>query len=94
MNASPANCVCSSHVLRSEPNAIGYVVKAACTCLQAFGPAGLGIIRVTGVPRVELLRRRLLPLAQRFAVRATCQWSLTWTKSSDTACTPPARWWQ
>lgn len=36
---------------------------------QAFGPAGLGIIRVAGVPRVELLRRRLLPLAQRFAVR-------------------------
>ena len=36
---------------------------------QAFGPAGLGIIRVAGVPRVELLRRRLLPLAQQFAVR-------------------------
>lgn len=45
---------------------------------QAFGPAGLGIIRVAGVPRVELLRRRLLPLAQRFAnlpeeVRVRCE---------------------
>ena len=37
--------------------------------VQAFGPEGLGIIRVAGVPNVELLRRRLLPLAQQFAVR-------------------------
>lgn len=47
------------------------MARIGCLCLhaQAFGPAGLGIIRVAGVPRVELLRRRLLPLAQQFAVR-------------------------
>ncbi len=36
---------------------------------QAFGPGGLGIIRVSGVPELKVLRGRLLPLAQRFAVR-------------------------
>jgi len=36
--------------------------------LQAYGSEGLGILLVSGVPDLLELRRRLLPLAQRFAV--------------------------
>ncbi len=35
---------------------------------RAFGASGLGIITVSGVPGFVELRRRLLPLASRFAV--------------------------
>ena len=36
---------------------------------QAYGPRGLGILLVAGVPQLPELRQQLLPLAQRFAVR-------------------------
>jgi hypothetical protein len=36
---------------------------------QAYGPDGLGILTVSGVPGYEALRQRLLPLAEAFAVR-------------------------
>lgn len=36
-------------------------------CLQAFGPAGLGICTVSGVPGLPELRQQLLPLALQFA---------------------------
>ena len=36
---------------------------------QAYGPDGLGILAVSGVPGLAELRQRLLPLAQAFAVR-------------------------
>ncbi len=36
---------------------------------QAYGPDGLGILLVAGVPRLPELRHALLPLAERFAVR-------------------------
>ena len=36
---------------------------------QAYGPDGLGILTVSGVPGFAELRQRLLPLAQAFAVR-------------------------
>lgn len=42
--------------------------------LQAYGPAGLGILTVSGVPGFAELRQRLLPLAQAFAVSAQCTW--------------------
>lgn len=35
---------------------------------QAYGPAGLGILTVSGVPGFAELRQRLLPLAHAFAV--------------------------
>jgi hypothetical protein len=35
--------------------------------LQAFGPAGLGICTVSGVPGLPELRQQLLPLALQFA---------------------------
>ena len=37
--------------------------------LQAFGPSGLGILTVSGVPNFAALRRGLLPQAACFAVR-------------------------
>ena len=37
--------------------------------MQAYGPDGLGILTVAGVPGFAALRQRLLPLAQAFAVR-------------------------
>lgn len=36
--------------------------------LQAYGPDGLGLLTVAGVPGFVELRQRLLPLAQAFAV--------------------------
>lgn len=36
--------------------------------LQGYGPNGLGIITISGVPNFQQLRQRLLPLAQDFAV--------------------------
>lgn len=36
--------------------------------MQGYGPNGLGIITVCGVPDYQQLRQRLLPLAQDFAV--------------------------
>lgn len=36
--------------------------------MQAYGPTGLGILTVSGVPGFTELRQRLLPLAQAFAV--------------------------
>lgn len=41
--------------------------------LQGYGPNGLGIITVSGVPNFIELRRRLLPLAQQFAVSETTE---------------------
>ena len=38
------------------------------TVLQAYGPDGLGILTVAGVPNFVELRQRLLPLSQAFAV--------------------------
>jgi isopenicillin N synthase-like dioxygenase len=37
---------------------------------KAFGPKGLGIILIKGVPQYSELRRKLLPLASRFATLA------------------------
>ncbi len=45
--------------------------------MQAYGPDGLGILTVAGVPGFVELRQRLLPLAQAFAV-----------SSPKTACQP------
>ena len=39
----------------------------AC-CSQAYGPEGLGILLIAGVPHLSELRHALLPLAERFAV--------------------------
>ena len=36
--------------------------------VQAYGPDGLGLLTVAGVPGFVELRQRLLPLAQAFAV--------------------------
>lgn len=36
---------------------------------QAFGPDGLGLLTVSGVPGYQELREQLLPLAAEFAVR-------------------------
>ena len=44
--------------------------------MQAYGPDGLGILTVAGVPGFAELRQRLLPLAQAFAVsspKPACQ---------------------
>lgn len=38
------------------------------TLTQAYGPDGLGLLTVAGVPGFVELRQRLLPLAQAFAV--------------------------
>lgn len=37
---------------------------------QAYGPDGLGILTIAGVPELPELRRRLLPLSARFVVSA------------------------
>ena len=36
--------------------------------MQGFGPLGLGIITVSGVPNLSKLRKRLLLLIDQFAV--------------------------
>ena len=54
---------------------------------QALGPSGLGIIRIAGVPNVLQLRRRLLPLAQQFAVRSCHTRNLFLLGSADLTST-------
>ena len=39
--------------------------------MKGFGPSGLGIVTVSGVPDISKLRRRLLMLIDRFAVNVT-----------------------
>lgn len=47
------------------------VARPTYTVLQAYGPDGLGILTVAGVPKFVELRQRLLPLSQAFAVCST-----------------------
>jgi hypothetical protein len=63
---------------------------------QGFGPEGLGIVTVSGVPEYEELRQQLLPLAQAFAVRSSavgprqlCYRAAAATMHSRTHASPP-----
>ena len=53
----------------SSCHAAKYTYSDRQTLIQAYGPDGLGILLVAGVPELPELRQQLLPLAQRFAVR-------------------------
>ena len=37
--------------------------------MQAYGPHGLGILSIAGIPGLPEMRRRLLPLSTQFVVR-------------------------
>lgn len=53
---------------------------------QAYGPGGLGILTVRGVPGLQELRQQLLPLVARFAVRVG--WRCTVTAPQPGLCQP------
>lgn len=77
-------------VVCTTTNCIGVVATAVIVVLsttsfsvQAYGPTGLGILTVSGVPGFAELRQRLLPLAQEFAVR--CLGAACYTFPADMA---------
>jgi hypothetical protein len=51
------------------PRASDPDLTAAAPRTQAYGTDGLGVLTVSGVPGFAELRRQLLPLAERIAVR-------------------------
>jgi hypothetical protein len=68
--------LCADTQLQREHAYFEYIQPARYICFgtgspvtQAFGPDGLGIIAVEGVPGYPALRERLLLLAERLAVR-------------------------
>ena len=58
----------SGNVTSSAPEQLDNVDSVISSLMETLGPAGPGLLAITGVPNASKLRKKLLPMARKLAL--------------------------